>query len=119
MRRTIAIFLFGLVTGIALIHVLEGPLDIPVIRRQARAALDEAGRKAADLTLAASVRAALALQKEFALFGGIEVAASEGVVTLRGTVGSADQRKLAELIARGVEGVERVVNELEVREPRG
>ena len=117
MLRTVFAFLFGLVTGIAVIHVLEGPLDFQLLRREAGTVIEDAGRGAHDLRLAASVRAALALQKDFALFGGIKVDIDDDVVTLSGKVGTEDQRKLAELIARGGRGVEDVVNELEA-EPR-
>ena len=45
---------------------------------------------------------------------GIDVRADDGVVTLSGTVEIASQRDLAERIALGVGGVERVRNELRV-----
>jgi len=117
MKRSIFMFVFGLVTGVALIHVLEGPLDYQLLRREAGKAIGEAGRASRDLRLATTVRAALALQKDFELFGGIDVKAKEGEITLSGTVGSDDQRKLAGLIARGVDGVDAVVNRLRVHSP--
>ena len=88
MKRSIFMFVFGLVTGVALIHVLEGPLDYQLLRREAGKAIGEAGRASRDLRLATTVRAALALQKDFELFGGIDVKAKEGEITLSGTVGS-------------------------------
>ena len=114
MVRTVFAFVFGVVFGIAVIHVLDGPLNYNLIRREAGEVLDDASRGAHQLRLGASVRAALALQKDFDLIGGIQVEVDESDVTLRGTVASADQRKLAELIARGVEGVEGVDNRLEI-----
>lgn len=119
MKRNIFMFVFGLVTGVALIHILEGPLDYQLLRREAGEAINEAGKASRDLRLAATVRTALALQKDFALFGGITVDAEEGEITLGGTVGSDDQRKLAELITRGVDGVEAVTNRLRVHVPEG
>lgn len=108
-------FVFGLVTGVALILLIEGPFDTQLIQRQVGAGLQKAGRGARDIGLATTVRGALALQKDFDLFGGISVDADGDQVTLTGTVGSRDQRELAELIARGVEGVEHVINDLEIQ----
>ena len=44
----------------------------------------------------------------------IEVLDNNGIVTLRGTVPSRDARERAEAIAREVEGVTTVINELDV-----
>lgn len=112
--RKIGIFVFGLVTGVALILFLEGPLDMGIIQRQAGDAMQQAGRTAAHLRLETTVRAALALQKDFELFGGIQVEAEGDDITLSGTVASEDQKRLAELIARGVDGVDEVDNDLEI-----
>jgi hypothetical protein len=97
----------GIAIGLAVAHFVLGPVDWPDLGEQAGAAVSDA-------TVTASVRAALALQKEFDLFGDIRVAASSGVVTLEGRVDNENQRKLAELITRGVEGVEDVVNRIVV-----
>jgi osmotically-inducible protein OsmY len=69
-----------------------------------------------DVAVTASVRAALALQKDFDLFGGLEVSVERGVVTLTGSVATEEQRQLAELITRGIEGVDKVVNEIKLAE---
>ncbi|HJO03340.1 MAG TPA: BON domain-containing protein [Acidobacteriota bacterium] len=115
MRRNILVFLFGFLAGVTVIHFLEGPLDLGLLREEASEALDEAGRGARDLRLTTAVRTALALHKNFSLFDiDVEADAEEGVVTLQGEVGSADERSLAELITRGVDGVDIVVNRLEV-----
>ena len=45
----------------------------------------------------------------------IGVSAASGVVTLRGTVKTAEQRMAAERVARGVKGVVSVRNEIDVR----
>ena len=47
--------------------------------------------------------------------GAIAVSADAGLVTLRGTVGSFGARRAAVKDARGVEGVEEVADELQVR----
>lgn len=114
MVRTVFTFLFGLVTGATLVLLLDRPVDVGQLRQDAGAAVASAGRGARDLALQTSVRAALALQRDFSLMGGIVVDASEGRVTLSGKVASEDQRKLAELITRGVDGVESVDNHLEI-----
>ena len=44
----------------------------------------------------------------------IDVDTNDGVVTLKGTVDTAEQKQQAEQIARGTEGVKRVVNQLVV-----
>jgi hyperosmotically inducible protein len=45
---------------------------------------------------------------------GIEVLDSNGVITLRGAVPTRDARERAEAIARQVEGVSSVINEIDV-----
>ena len=117
MWRSLGIFVFGLVTGVALLHFLEGPLNLGILKQEAGEALQQAGRSAADLQLEGKVRAALALQKDFELFGGISVEVDGDDITLTGTVGTEDQKRLAELISRGVDGVDRVDNDLEIHQP--
>lgn len=120
MLRTLFAFVFGLVAGVAAVYVLDGPLDFQLLQERAGVVLDEAGRNARRLRLESSVRAALALQKDFDLVGGgIDVELEEReeertAVVLSGVVRSEDQRQLAGLIARGVEGVDEVVNRLRV-----
>ena len=114
MAKTFFAFVFGLVAGVALVYVLDGPLDMSLLRQEAGEVAQEASRGARNLGLETSVRAALALQRDFSLMGTIQVDAQDGEVTLAGTVRDDDQRKLAELITRGVDGVEAVVNELRI-----
>jgi osmotically-inducible protein OsmY len=45
---------------------------------------------------------------------GIEVLDSNGVVTLRGTVPTVEDRDRAEAIVRGIPGVATVINEIDV-----
>lgn len=115
MMRTVLAFLFGLVTGVAAIYVLDGPLNLDLIRREAGEVVQKAGEGAREIRLESTVKTALALQRDFSLLGGIDVDADgEGNVVLEGRVASEDQKQLAELIARGVEGVESIDNRLEV-----
>lgn len=45
---------------------------------------------------------------------GIEVLDSNGVITLKGVVPSREVSERAEVIARGIDGVQGVINELEL-----
>jgi hypothetical protein len=116
MRRTIIVFLLGLALGAGAVMFLDSPADLPLPVDRMGEVIDEAGRGARHLQLQARVRAALALQKDFDLFGGISAEATENTITLRGKVATVEQRQLAELITRGVDGVEGVVNELEIED---
>jgi hyperosmotically inducible protein len=60
-------------------------------------------------------KAKIALYADERVSGGaINVDANSGVVTLRGKVGSAAEKKTAEEVAKGIEGVTQVKNNLEV-----
>ncbi len=100
----------GIVIGIAIAHFVFGPIDWTGVR-------DRTGEVVTDVATATAVRAALALQKDFELFGDIDVNADDGIVTLSGWVSTDEQRQLAELISRGVHGVTQVNNELEISAP--
>lgn len=67
-----------------------------------------------DATLAANVKAKLAAN---AALSSIAVTAKDGVVTLTGTVNSEADKSSAEQIAKGVDGVKSVTNELTVKAP--
>lgn len=105
--RTLLTLVGGIAIGVAVAHFWLGPVDWSGVGEQTVEVVS-------DTATGAAVRAALALQKDFELFGSIEVRAEDGVVTLSGTVATDEQRQLAVLIARGVEGVEEVINELEI-----
>jgi osmotically-inducible protein OsmY len=69
-----------------------------------------------DTRIEAEVKARLVGEKG-ANLTRVGVVSREGKVKLSGTVASAAQRERAEALAKGVSGVERVVNALEVRSP--
>lgn len=73
-----------------------------------------AGQNIDDSNTTAAVKARLAQDKVSSLTR-IDVDTNGGVVALNGTVESADQRARAEQIARGVGGVKRVINNLQVQ----
>jgi hyperosmotically inducible periplasmic protein len=72
-----------------------------------------AGRNVDDATLTASVNAALVADKP-SNFTRIDVDTTNGVVALNGTVESPEQRARAEQLAARVNGVKKVVNNLQV-----
>ncbi|MGH7798370.1 MAG: BON domain-containing protein [Candidatus Binatia bacterium] len=72
------------------------------------------GQNIDDTNTTAAVKTQLARDKASSLTR-IDVDTNGGVVALNGTVESADQRARAEEIARGVSGVKRVINNLQVQ----
>jgi hyperosmotically inducible protein len=66
-----------------------------------------------DAAITTAVKAKLAADKVKTL-ARVSVDTIQGVVTLTGTVESADQKKHAEEVARGVKGVSKVVNNLQI-----
>ncbi len=97
----------GILIGLAIAYFWGLPLDWIGVGGETTAAVG-------DVAITASVRTTLALQKDFDLFGGIEVSTERGVVTLKGSVADDEQRRLAGLIVQGIEGVREVVNDLEL-----
>jgi osmotically-inducible protein OsmY len=73
-----------------------------------------AGQNIDDSNTTAAVKARLAQDKVSSLTR-IDVDTNDGVVSLNGTVESAEQRARAEQIVRGVGGVKRVINNLQVQ----
>ena len=71
-----------------------------------------AGRNVDDAALTASVNAALVADKP-SNFTRIDVDTTSGVVSLTGTVETPEQRARAEQLAGRVDGVKRVVNNLQ------
>ena len=72
------------------------------------------GQNIDDSNTTAAVKAQLAKDKASSLTR-IDVDTNGGVVALNGTVESAEQRARAEQVARGVGGVKRVINNLQVQ----
>ena len=72
-----------------------------------------AGRTVDDAALTASVNAALVADKP-SNFTRIDVDTTNGVVALNGTVETPEQRARAEQLASRVNGVKRVINNLQV-----
>jgi len=72
----------------------------------------------ADIKLAAAVRRAVVKDKTLSMSAhNVKLIAANGVVTLRGPVASADEKARLEEDVRGVPGVSRVDNQLDVKTP--
>jgi hyperosmotically inducible protein len=66
-----------------------------------------------DLVITGTIKTKLAEDQTIDSMG-INVDTTNGVVTLSGLVNSNDQKQQAELLASGIEGVQEVINELEL-----
>jgi hyperosmotically inducible protein len=72
-----------------------------------------AGRNVDDAALTASVKAQLVADKASNLTR-VDVDTNNGVVSLNGVVDSADQKERAAQLAQRIDGVKRVINNLQV-----
>ena len=78
----------------------------------------EVSKSAAGTALTTKVKSALAADVGMRTVTGINVDSEDGVVTLKGKVASADHKKRAEAVAKKVDGVKRVKNQLKVEEAK-
>lgn len=74
-----------------------------------------AGRQVDDAAIKTAVKAKLAADVRLSTLTNIEVNSTNGVVTLAGQVRDESDRLQAETVARSVDGVVRVNNELQVK----
>ena len=74
-----------------------------------------AGRQVDDASIKTAVKAKLAADVKLSTLTNIEVNSTNGVVTLAGQVNDPSERIHAEQVARTVDGVVRVNNELQVK----
>jgi hyperosmotically inducible protein len=77
-----------------------------------------AGQNVDDATITASVKSTLVADKA-ANLTRVDVDTNNGVVSLNGVVESTQQKSRAEQLARRVDGVKSVVNNLQVQGSRG
>ncbi len=75
-----------------------------------------AGRQVDDAGIKTAVKAKLAADVRLSTLTNVEVNSTNGIVTLAGQVRTAEDRRLAGDVARSVDGVVRVNNELQVKE---
>ncbi len=81
----------------------------------ARSETEKAGKALDQATVIARVKAKLASDVGLSSVGAVRVDYSGGIVTLRGSVVSADQKRLAEQAAAQTDGVQHVRNELTIQ----
>jgi hyperosmotically inducible periplasmic protein len=79
---------------------------------------DTVSNTASSATLTTKVKTALASDAGLSTMTGINVDSDKGVVTLKGKVDTADAKKKAEEIAKKVDGVKSVKNELRIEAPK-
>ena len=73
------------------------------------------GRQVDDATIKAEVKTKLAKDVRLSTLTNVEVNSTNGVVTLAGEVHNIDEKRAAEEVARSVDGVVRVNNNLQVK----
>src|SRR5512132_4086138 len=73
------------------------------------------GRQVDDAAIKTAVKAKMAADVRLSTLTNIEVNSTNGVVTLAGQVGSESDRAQAAAVARSVDGVVKVNNELQVK----
>jgi hyperosmotically inducible protein len=78
----------------------------------------EVSKSAAGAALTGKVKSALAADVGMRTVTSIDVDSADGVVTLKGKVASADMKKKAGEIAKKVDGVKTVKNELRIEAPK-
>lgn len=77
-------------------------------------AAQSAGGVVDDSVITTSVKAELAKDVRLGTLTGIEVNTTKGVVTLAGKVRNAEEKLLAEKVAKSIDGVQKVNNNLQV-----
>jgi hyperosmotically inducible protein len=75
------------------------------------------GRQVDDAAIKTAVKAKLAADVKLSTLTNIEVNSTNGIVTLAGMVNDESDKVQAERVARSVDGVVRVNNELQVKRP--
>ena len=78
----------------------------------------EVSKSAAGAALTTKVKSALASEAGLRTMTNIDVDSADGVVTLKGKVDSAEAKKKAEEVAKKVDGVKSVKNQLRVEAPK-
>jgi len=78
----------------------------------------ETKQKMSNAGLTGRVKSALAADVGMKTLRGVDVDSDNGVVTLKGHVDSNDTKKRAEAVAKKVEGVKSVKNQLSIRKPQ-
>jgi hyperosmotically inducible protein len=109
MRSRISLFL--LVMGLLFTMGMSG---VALAADQPKAAVEKTEGAVDDTAITTAVKSKLAADMQLRSVVTIEVNTTQGVVTLAGEVNSAELKSLAEKIARSVDGVKQVKNNLQV-----
>ena len=75
-----------------------------------------AGRQVDDAGIKTAVKAKLAADVRLSTLTNVDVNSTNGTVTLSGMVKTADEKRMAGDVARTIDGVVRVNNELQIKE---
>ena len=75
------------------------------------------GRQIDDAGIKTAVKAKLAADVRLSTLTNVDVNSTNGIVTLSGQVRTMEDKRMAGEVARSVDGVVRVNNELQVKEP--
>ena len=75
-------------------------------------------RQTDDAAIEAKIKAKLATEVGAATITAVDVNVTNGVVTLAGPVGTPEERQKIEAVARGIEGVRSVTNNIQVSAPQ-
>ena len=78
----------------------------------------ETKQKVSNAGLTGKVKSALAADVGLKTLAGVNVDSDNGVVTLKGHVDSNDTKRRAEAVAKKVDGVSSVKNQLAIRKPK-
>lgn len=113
MKTLIAIAITGMAAMVLVLpsFAQQGTLPTPEERAQNREAVS---RTAAGAALTTKVKSALAADVGLRTVTGIDVDSADGVVTLKGRVSSASEKRRAEQVAKKVDGVNSVKNQLRI-----
>ena len=87
-------------------------------RPAAKEERSETRQDMSDAGLTGKVKSALAADVGLKTLTNIDVDSDKGVVTLKGHVDSDDNKRRAEAVAKKVDGVSKVKNQLSVRKPK-
>ena len=117
MKKLIAVAVAAAFALPAFAQKAEDKQSLPSAEERAKNR-DTVSNTAASATLTTKVKTALASDAGLSTMTGINVDSDNGVVTLKGKVDTADAKKKAEEIAKKVDGVKSVKNELRIEAPK-
>lgn len=89
-------------------------LLIPIVSAAACRPAQTVGRQTNDAAIEARIKSKLATDVGAATITSVEVNVTNGVVTLAGPVKTQNERQKIEAVARGIEGVTSVTNNIQV-----